>query len=106
MDIYTKVDNLEKLVNSLIKTINTSKFYTDADIAGVRQNVSEITPYKKTNVCFIGDSRTIFENAPEGGITIAFDKPVGNYTIFKDNDTIIVCFPMLEDVTEVTLTII
>ena len=106
MDIYTKVDNLEKLVNSLIKTINKSKYYTDADIAGVRQNVSEITPYKKTNVCFIGDTRTIFENAPEGGITIAFDKPVENYSIFKDGNTITVRFQALDDVTEVTISII
>ena len=42
MDIYTRVENLENLVNALIKTINNSKFYTDADIAGVRQNVSEV----------------------------------------------------------------
>ena len=43
MDIYTRVENLENLVNALIKTINNSKFYTDADIAGVRQNVSEMS---------------------------------------------------------------
>ena len=37
-----RVENLENLVNVLIQTINNSKFYTDADIAGVRQNVSEV----------------------------------------------------------------
>ena len=42
MDIYTRVENLEKLVNSLIKQINNGKFYTDADIAGVRQNMTEL----------------------------------------------------------------
>lgn len=42
MDIYKRMDNLEKLVNSLINTINNSKFYTDADISGVRQGVSEV----------------------------------------------------------------
>lgn len=42
MDIYKRVENLENLVNALIQTINNSKFYTDADIAGVRQNVAEI----------------------------------------------------------------
>lgn len=42
MDISTRVENLEKLVESLIKMINNSKFYTDADIAGVRQNVSNL----------------------------------------------------------------
>lgn len=42
MDIETRLTNLENLVNSLIDTINNSKFYTDADIAGVRQGVSEV----------------------------------------------------------------
>lgn len=42
MDINTRLINLENLVESLINTINNSKFYTDADIAGVRQNVKEV----------------------------------------------------------------
>ena len=42
MYIYTKLENLEKLIESLIETINNSKFYTDSDIAGVRQNVEEV----------------------------------------------------------------
>ena len=42
MDIYTRVDNLEKLVNALIEGINNNKFYTDADISGVRQNISDV----------------------------------------------------------------
>lgn len=42
MDIYTRVDNLEKLVNQLIKAQNNNKFYTDADISGIRQNVGDI----------------------------------------------------------------
>lgn len=42
MDIYTRVGNLEKLVESLIATINNSKFYIDADIAGVRKNITDL----------------------------------------------------------------
>ena len=42
MDINTRVVNLEKLVNQLIKAQNNNKFYTDADIAGVRQSVGDI----------------------------------------------------------------
>lgn len=41
MDIYTRVDNLENLVNALIKQINNGKMYTDADIQGVRKSVSD-----------------------------------------------------------------
>lgn len=42
MDIETRLNNLEKLVESLIQKLNNDKFYTDADIAGVRQNVEEV----------------------------------------------------------------
>lgn len=42
MDIETRLTNLENLVNALIEGINNSKFYTDADIAGVRQNIAEV----------------------------------------------------------------
>ena len=42
MDIETRLTNLENLVESLIDTINNSKFNTDADISGVRQNITEV----------------------------------------------------------------
>ena len=42
MDIEKRVDNLEKLVKSLIDNINHSKFYTDADILGARQSINEV----------------------------------------------------------------
>ena len=42
MDIETRVTNLENLVNSLVELINSRQFYTDADISGVRQNISEV----------------------------------------------------------------
>lgn len=41
MDIYTRVENLEKLVDELVKMINRNKMYTDADMSGVRQTMSE-----------------------------------------------------------------
>lgn len=40
MDIETRVANLEKLVDSLIKKLNNDKFYDDADKAGMRQTTS------------------------------------------------------------------
>ena len=42
MDIETRLTNLENLVNSLIDMMNNNKFYTDADVAGVRQGISEV----------------------------------------------------------------
>lgn len=41
MDIYTRVDNLEKLVDGLVRLINQRDFYIGSDISGVRQTMSE-----------------------------------------------------------------
>lgn len=42
MDIEIRVTNLEKILDNIIKLLNSNKFYTDADISGIRQNVGEI----------------------------------------------------------------
>lgn len=42
MDIEIRVTNLEKNLDKIIKLLNSNKFYTDADISGIRQNVGEI----------------------------------------------------------------
>lgn len=42
MNIETRIKNLENLVEKLIETINNSKFYTDADVNGVRKGVSDL----------------------------------------------------------------
>lgn len=42
MDLEKRVSDLENLVEKLIETINNSKFYTDADIAGVRKNITDL----------------------------------------------------------------
>lgn len=42
MNIDKRIENLENLVESLIGTINNSKSYTDADIAGVRKNITDL----------------------------------------------------------------
>lgn len=50
MDIYTRVDNLENLVNELIKIINNSKFYTDADLAGTRKSIFDLNEKVEENI--------------------------------------------------------
>lgn len=42
MNLETRVENLESLVNSLVEMVGTDKFYTDASIAGVQKSVSDI----------------------------------------------------------------
>lgn len=103
MDISTRLDNLENLVNGLIVQINHNKYYTDADIKGVRQSVSEVTPYTETKTAYIDDTFIVFTNVPSGNLTVYFDKP---YTVEREADRVTVKFEPLEDVTTITISII
>lgn len=103
MDISTRLDNLENLVNGLIAQINHNKYYTDADISGVRQSVSEVTPYTETKTAYIDDTFIVFTNVPSGNLTVYFDKP---YTVEREADRVTVRFEALEEVTPITISII
>lgn len=50
MNIETRVTNLENLVDSLVKQMNRQKMYTDADVGGVRQGMSDVTKMINENV--------------------------------------------------------
>lgn len=103
MDIETRISNLENLVNSLIEMMNNNKYYTDADIEGVRQSVSEITPYTETKTAYIYDTMVVFTKVPSGNLTVYFDKP---YTVERDADRVTVKFEALKEVTPITISII
>jgi hypothetical protein len=103
MDISTRLDNLENLVNGLIAQINHNKYYTDSDINGVRQSVSEVTPYTETKTAYISDTLVVFTNVPSGNLTVYFDKP---YTVEREADRVTVKFEPLEEVTTITISII
>lgn len=105
MDIYTRVENLEKLVDSLVKQINNQNFYTDADIRGVRQNISEISPYTETKTAFYGEKEKTFYNVPQGNILVQFSNYQGSYAVNRIADRLTVMFEQLTDNTDITITI-
>lgn len=103
MDIETRVTNLENMLASIVNTLSNNKFYTDADIEGVRQSVSEVTPYTETKTAYIADTFIVFTNVPSGNLTVYFDKP---YTVEREADRVTVRFEALEEVTPITISII
>lgn len=105
MDIETRVNNLENFVNHLSEKIDSYKFYFDADIAGDRQSISNITPYTETKTAYIGDTEVVFTNVPQGNLSVYFDTPT-DYAINRESNNIEVSFEPLEDVTTVTISII
>lgn len=106
MDIYTRVENLEKLVDELVKLINRSKIYTDSDIAGVRQNVSEITPYTETKKAYFNEKEKTFYNVPQGNILVQFSNYQGSYAVNRIADRLTVTFEQLTDNTDITISIL
>ena len=104
MDIETRLKNLENLVDYLSKMVTNNKHYTDADIAGTRQNISAITPYTETKTAYIGDTEVVFTNVPQGNLSVYFDTPT-DYSVERTKDAIAVTFDALDEVTTVTISI-
>lgn len=106
MNIEKRVENLEKNFVSLIKKLNNDKFYEDADIAGVRQGVEAVTPYKETKTAYYGEEIKIFYNVPDGNISVFFSNYNGIYTVDKVGSDLIISFEALAQETDITISII
>jgi hypothetical protein len=105
MNLETRIKNLEKNLDNIIKLLNNNKFYTDADISGIRQSVSEITPYTDTKTAYYGEKEKTFYNVPQGNILVQFSKYQGSYAVNRIADRLTVTFEQLTDNTDITITI-
>ena len=72
-------------------------------VDGLGKEVDAITPYTETKTAYIGDTEVVFFPPFIGNVTVYFDKP---YTMEKLSDRIIISFDELEEVTEITISII
>lgn len=104
MTLEKRVENLENLVNALIKSRAMDKMYTDADINGTRQSVANITPTTFTKIAYIDDTEVVFTGVPKGSLTVSCDV---SHTFSRIDDIVIVTFASpLEEVIDVTLSIL
>lgn len=108
LDLKTRVTNLETKFMAKINSDNKVRNYTDADIAGTRQSVANITPFTMTKTAYLYDTSIQFNNVPEGNITVYFNPSVisANYILERIGDIVRLTFDPLEEVTEVTLSIL
>ena len=65
--------------------------------------VDDVTPYKETKTAYIGDTEVTFYDVPDGNVTVFFDKP---YTMEKVAGGITLTFDELDEVTEITISIL
>lgn len=109
MELEKRIDTLEKRLDKLIQRIYNDKFYQDADVAGVRQGVADVTPHTETKTAYIGDTETIFDVPTDGNLSVFVKDSEGGYPDFsveRSNGRIKVTFLPLEIVTEITISII
>lgn len=105
MDIETRVTNLENMLASIIDTLSNNKLYTDADIAGVRKSVSDVTPYTETKTAYYDESEKTFYNVPEGNVTVFFDNYSGDYSVKRIMDRVIVSFEKMKERSIITISV-
>ena len=104
-ELEKRLSNLENLVNYLSKQITDIKQYSDADMAGARQNISDVTPATYTKTAYIGDTEVVFTDVPSGNLTVFTDNLI-EYSMAKDNDRVTISFEPLSEVTTITISIV
>jgi hypothetical protein len=60
-------------------------------------------PYSDTKKAYIGDSEITFTNVPSGNITVYFPY---EYSLEKVSDRVIISFAELEEVTDITISVL
>ena len=108
ISIEQRLSNLENLVHALSQKIDNNKYYTDADMQGNRQSISEVTPYTETKTAYLGDTEVIFTDVKDGNLSVFVKDENGNYPDFsvdRNGDIITVYFEPLEYITTITISI-
>lgn len=80
--------------------------YTDKFTAGnekIQAQIEAITPYTDTKTAYIGDAEVTFYTDVTGNLTVYFPY---EYTVERLTDRIIITFEPLEEVTDITISIL
>ena len=105
--------NYEKEINDLkrqVKQLNESVLAMGKNNVGqvsklddTSNKVEQITPYKASKTAYIGDTEVVFENVPQGDISVF---GLEEYRVeFITNGTFVITFDALEEVTTVSISI-
>lgn len=70
------------------------------------QIICTITPWTASKTAYIDDTSVTFYEVPTGNVTVYIGGYSGNYTVNRVQDRLTVEFEPLEEVTEVTISII
>lgn len=102
--LEVKNEQLENLVNALVKSRALDKMYTDADINGTRQSVANITPITLTKTAYIDDTEVVFTNVPKGNLSVYAENLA--YRIERTADMVRISFEALSEMKNITISIL
>ena len=104
--------NYEKEINDLkrqVKQLNESVLAMGKNNVGqvsklddTSNKVVAITPYTETKTAYIRDTKVVFENVPQGNLSVF---GLNEYHVERVSDNIVVTFEPLENVTTVSISI-
>ena len=106
MTLEDKVNQLENRLNNLQNAFLQSQknqVPVTAKTDDTASKVVEITPWTASKTAYIDDTECIFTEVPAGNMTVYCTVP---HTVERDGDRVTVRFEPLEEVTEVTISII
>lgn len=101
-DIQMQIDELEGRVSGLDDVQENQS----QEINNLNDRVTELTPYRTTKQTFIGDTELIFENVPDGNLSVyarnVEDAKI-DYDVIREGDRVIISFAPLDYVTNFTI---
>lgn len=97
--INARLDNLQKSFEQAQR--NQVPVTAKTDDTAIK--VVEITPWTASKTAYIDDTECIFTEVPTGNMTVYCTVP---HTVERDGDRVVVKFEPLEEVTEVTISIV
>jgi hypothetical protein len=99
MDINERLSALEAQVQGL----QLAFLQSQRNEIPLRDQVTEITPWTATKTAYIGDTEIVFDDCPQGNLTVYYN---GSYEVERDGARVTVYFDALEEVTDITISII
>ena len=105
MNYEVEINNLkarmDSLQDSLIQMGINNNDTTEKAYEGYNK-ANALEPYTDTKTAYIGDTEVTFENVPHGNVSVF---GLTEYAIDWQNDRIIISFPAVEEVTDVTISV-
>ena len=106
MTLEERVAKLEKQIkrlNGSVLQMQKNQTPQTATLDNTVSGLDAITPYTETKQGYIGDTEITFNNVPSGNVSVF---GLNSYSIAWELGDLKIAFPALEEVTDITISIV